>query len=132
MILAEHGKTDEQIAQYVGVALSTLSLWKKTVGGEFSEALKECKNIADDLVEASLLNRALGYRTKEVKVFCYEGNIIEHEVVKEYAPSDTAMIFWLKNRRPDKWRDRVEIAQKEYTDMEFKDRGYENGSTSET
>jgi hypothetical protein len=31
------------------------------------------------------------------------------EVTKEVAPDATSMIFWLKNRRPERWRDKQSI-----------------------
>lgn len=36
-------------------------------------------------------------------------SVLAEERVKEIAPDVTAQIFWLKNRRPDKWRDKQEI-----------------------
>jgi len=94
---------------------------------DLSKSLKNAKTFADDLVEASLLAKATGYEHEEVKVFCHEGMITEHTVTKHYPPSDTSMIFWLKNRRPDKWRDRVEVAEADIDEMEFKDKGVKDG-----
>jgi len=112
MALAGAGKTDKQIAQEIHVSESTIHHWKHLHGAEFSESLKEAKCIADELVEASLLNRALGYQTKEIKFFAHEGTVTDQkEVIKEYPPDPTSMIFWLKNRQPDRWRDKQEIEQ---------------------
>ncbi len=33
---------------------------------------------------------------------------ITKKVKKQVAPNPTAAIFWLKNRKPDEWRDRKE------------------------
>lgn len=77
---ARDGLTDEQIAKNCGVTATTLYEWKKRFP-EISEALKTGKEVVDYQVENALLQSAL------------DGNI-------------TAQIFWLKNRRPDKWRDK--------------------------
>lgn len=83
---ARDGLTDEQIAKNIGITVSTFYEWKKKYS-EISESLKKGKEVVDYAVENALLSSAL------------EGNT-------------TAQIFWLKNRRPDKWRDK----QKEETD----------------
>lgn len=106
--LAKQGRTDEQIAEIVGVSRKTIYNWKEKYEG-FAEALENSKDTADDLVEASLFQRATGYTCPEVKVFCSkDGLITEHVIQKHYAPDVTACIFWLKNRRPVDWRERVE------------------------
>lgn len=107
--LAQKGKTDEDIAEIIGVHVNTLRNWK----GAFPDllwALKESKQVADDLVEASLFSRAVGYSHREEKVFCHEGMIVTHEVTKHYPPDTTAAIFWLKNRKPNEYRDKREIS----------------------
>ena len=54
-----------------------------------------------------LLKRALGYEytEKKIEIEANGGKKIT-QTVKHMAPDTTAQIFWLKNRRPDKWRDR--------------------------
>lgn len=103
--LAEKGKTVEQIAEIIGVTPRTIYNWQGKHPDLF-HALKEAKQVADDLVEASLFARAVGYSHPEVKVFCDKGEITEHEVVKHYPPDVTAAIFWLKNRQPELWREK--------------------------
>lgn len=101
--LAEAGKTNEQMAEIIGVHVRTIENWQGK-HPEFMWALKEAKQIADDLVEASLFSRAVGYSYKSVKIFSYEGDTFEHEYVEHHPPSEVACIFWLKNRQPDQWR----------------------------
>lgn len=103
--LAKSGKTIEQIADIVGVTPRTIYNWQGKHRDLF-HALKEAKQVADDLVEASLFARAVGYSHPEVKVFCDKGDVIEHLVQKHYPPDVTAAIFWLKNRRPEEWREK--------------------------
>lgn len=101
---ARDGLTEEQIAYNMGISRETLRVWKNKYS-VISCTLKKGKEIVDIQVENALLKRALGYVSKEQKV-TKDGKIIELE--KEIPPDTTAQIFWLKNRKPDKWRDKVE------------------------
>ena len=106
--LAEIGAIDAEIARFFEVSESTLNLWKDEYP-ELSESLKEGKNLADSKVQKSLFQRATaGYEQKAVKIFQYEGQTFEHEYIERFPPSDTACIFWLKNRRKEEWRDKQE------------------------
>ena len=106
---ARNGLTDEQIANNIGISRSTLFEWRKN-NQDISNALKKGKEVVDIEVENALLKRALGYTItlKEQKVD-KDGCI--HDLQKDvHIPADTtAQIFWLKNRKPEKWRDKVEI-----------------------
>ena len=101
---ARDGLTDEQIAHNMGVSRKTLAEWKKKYG-DIGDTLKRGKEIVDYEVESALLKKALGYKVKEQKV-TKDGELVGVE--REIPPDTTAQIFWLKNRRPDKWRDKVE------------------------
>lgn len=103
---ARDGLTDEQIAENAGINPATLYVWKKKYP-EISETLKRGKEVVDRQVENALLKRALGYEYEEVKEK-FEGNVMTERTVtkKEVVPDITAQIFWLKNRKPDKWRDK--------------------------
>ena len=101
---AKSGLIDEQIAKNMGIAPSTLYEWKKK-SKEFSEALKKGKEVIDFEVENALLKRALGYEYEEET---YENGILTKKVKKHVPPDTTAQIFWLKNRKPNNWKDRVE------------------------
>lgn len=106
--LAQLGATDREIAAFFEVAESTLYLWKHT-HPEFSEALKVGKDAADNRVVQSLYRKAVGYTFDSEKIFQFEGQVIRAPTVEHVPPSDTAAIFWLKNRRKDKWRDKQEV-----------------------
>lgn len=105
---ARSGLSDEQIATNMQIATSTYYDWKKKYP-EFSKAIKKGKDIVDFEVENALLKRALGYTItlNEQKV---DKDGCVHDLVKNvHIPGDTtAQIFWLKNRKPKEWRDRVE------------------------
>ena len=66
---------------------------------------------ADNRVERSLYNRAIGYSYDAVKIFMPAGakKPIYAPYVEHVPPSDVAMIFWLKNRDPANWRDAWQI-----------------------
>ena len=103
---ARDGLTDEQIAKNIGISRSTLNVWKDRYS-DISDALKRGKDVIDRQVENALLRRALGYEYEEVKEKFEDGVITERTVTKkEVVPDTTAQIFWLKNRKPDKWRDK--------------------------
>lgn len=106
--LATLGATDREAAEFFKVAESTLYLWKHTQPA-FSEALKVGKETADARVEQSLYRKATGYSFDGEKVFQYEGEVIRAPIVEHVPPSDTAIIFWLKNRKPGEWRDKRDV-----------------------
>lgn len=100
---ARDGLTNEQIAKNIGINVKTLYDWKNKESN-ICNSLKKGKEIADYEVENALFKRALGY-TYEEKTF--EDGVLRKVVVKEVAPDTTAQIYWLKNRKSDKWRDKV-------------------------
>lgn len=106
---ARDGLIDEDIAHNVGISPATLYEWKKRFP-EISEALKRGKEVVDIQVENALFKRAMGYEYEETKVIISDKDGKRVETVKKQMPPDTtAQIFWLKNRKPEKWRDRVEV-----------------------
>ena len=104
MLLAKKGFTDKEIAEVLAITPQTLNNWKKT-HKEFFASLKEAKIDADRKVERSLYERACGYSHPEVHITSYLGQITITDITKHYPPDPTSMIYWLKNRQPEKWRD---------------------------
>lgn len=98
------GATDKEIADFFGVAESTINLWKIEYS-EFSESIKRGKIEADANVAASLFKRAIGFSHDDEKIFIDNGKPIRVKTKKQYPPDATSAIFWLKNRQPEKWRD---------------------------
>lgn len=96
---------DREIADFLGVNEATIHRWK-LAHPEFCESLTRTKEEVDAQVEQSLWRRANGYSHKSEKVFQFQGQIVRAETVEHYPPDPTSMIFWLKNRQPDKWRDK--------------------------
>lgn len=108
---ARDGLTDEQIAHNMGIARSTLNEWKVKYS-VIGDTLKKNKEYVDIQVENALLKRALGYEVEEVKVEIMPDGTKKGIQYKRHIPPDTtAQIFWLKNRRADKWRNKpIEVA----------------------
>lgn len=106
--LASYGLTQKEIADFLGIAGKTLDN-RIASDEEFVRALKEGKIKADSRVAESLYNRAIGYSHPEEKIFCHDGQIVRTETIKHYPPDPTSMIYWLKNRRTDLWRDKTEV-----------------------
>lgn len=115
---ARDGLTEEQIAHNMGVSYSSLKNWKNEHLAILT-ALKKGKEVVDREVENALLKRAKGFTTTEQvvsskKVVEYkDGKRVKEisepcviEVEKYYPPDTTADIFWLKNRKPEQWRDK--------------------------
>lgn len=111
--LALLGATDREMSNFFEVAESTFNLWKLDYP-DFSAALDLGKEAADKRVEKSLYHRALGYSHDAVKIFADPKTGAEHitHFTEHYPPDTTACIFWLKNRKPEEWRDRQELTGK--------------------
>lgn len=102
------GCTDEEVAGTIGVTARTLDNWKAKEP-EFFRTIKDWKDRADAEVERSLYERACGYSHPEDKVFLHNGEPVIVPTRKYYPPDATSMIFWLKNRQPEKWRDKSDV-----------------------
>lgn len=97
----------------MGICYETLRTWKSSLSA-ISEAIKRGKAPVDFEVESALLKRALGYEYEETTTEIYEtldGSTRKHikKVIRYIAPDVTAQIYWLNNRRPDRWRNRKAI-----------------------
>ena len=105
---ARDGYTFEDIANAIGIGLSSLIKWRKQYP-EIEAALKQARQVIDYKVENALLKAALGYTKKEVVVttIMRYGRVVEtqkEESTLDVPPSTQAIQFWLTNRLPDKWK----------------------------
>ena len=126
--LAREGLIDPQISKALGVSRSTLNRWKREFP-EFRDALKESKALADSKVENMLYKKAIGdIKVTKTRIETIPGKpekdpetgkLVPTQKQKRWvesttlAPDTTSQIFWLKNRRPDRWRDKQEIMVEE-------------------
>lgn len=103
-----NGATEREIAERLGIAMSSFCEYKRGFS-EFSELLKKTRDAVDGEVENALLQSALNGNT-------------------------TAQIFWLKNRRPKKWRDKPaeDADETDTTGFVFKVEDYSDEDVSDT
>jgi len=108
--LSELGATDQEMADFFEVDVRTIYRWKHDYD-EFCQSLKVGKEIADERVERSLYQKAIGYEQDEVKIFMPGGATepVYAPFRAKIAPDTTAAIFWLKNRRSGEWRDKQDV-----------------------
>jgi transposase len=106
--LAQLGKTNKEISKEMGISEKTLDNWKVKYP-EFLRAIKKGKSSIDDMVENALLKNALGYEYEEEKAFVIKGKIKTVMLRKHSQKNTGAEIFWLKNRRPERWREKQEV-----------------------
>lgn len=125
--MAKLGATDLEIAQALRVSLGTVELWCRT-HKEFLRAVKPPKAVADDRAERSLYRSATGYSYDSEELFLVDvvevrkipgknpkdkpttlttrtKRVLREPIIKHEAPRPISLIFWLKNRRKDRWRD---------------------------
>lgn len=104
---ARMGLTNEQIAKNIGVNADTFYTWLKKYP-EISESIKKGKAPIDFEVENALFKRAIGYEYEEVETTIEEIDGKQRKRIKKIKkvalPETSAMIFWLKNRKPEQWR----------------------------
>lgn len=112
---ARDGLSNEQIAHNIGITAKTLCEWQNRFS-EFRNAIKKGKEVVDREVENAMLKRALGYEYDEVTqepVTDKDTGVTEmrvtKRVTKQIVPDVTAQIFWLKNRKPQEFRDKHDV-----------------------
>lgn len=103
-----NGATNKEVAERLDISIDSLCEYQKKFS-EFSETLKKTRDEVDGEVENALLQNALN------------GNI-------------TAQIFWLKNRRPARWRDKPieEIDERDTGGFAFTVEDYSSDKVSDT
>lgn len=119
--MCRKGWTNDEIADYIGISLSTFYKWQKE-HVEFSEALKEPKEYCIARVENALLTRAVGIEKeiseKETVTVEKDGKKVttttEKKGMSYYPPDTRAAIFYLTNRAGKDWK------QKQQTELSGK------------
>lgn len=109
------GARNADLARFFGVSGATIDKWLLEEE-QFSCAVREGKDHADAHVAEAVFKNACGYSHPAVKIFHDGGEdgvgIVEAPYVEHYPPNAIAGKFWLTNRRPDLWRDRMEFDNK--------------------
>lgn len=108
------GLSDVQMCKNMGISKDTFYQWKKRFQ-DFSDCLRDSKQIADIEVENALFKSATGYWTEETtveKVYSVELKKMipfKEKTVKKFVPANAiAQKFWLINRASEEWKDRRE------------------------
>jgi hypothetical protein len=100
--------TDEEIAAFFEIDITTFYRWQEQ-HPEFRQEVSRAKIPADADVAVSFHKRATGYDIKTEKIFCFQGEVIRAETTTHIPPNPGAALNWLKNRQPDKWRDKKQL-----------------------
>lgn len=112
---ARDGLSEAQIAHNLGIAVSSLNIYKNKYK-EFSDCLARGKEVVDIKVENALYKRAIGYQFEEItkeERLSKSGEIVilEKRVLRDIPPDPTSAMFWLANRRRDRWAYRPQPEQ---------------------
>ena len=118
------GLTDKEICEKLGISQDSFYVYKNKYS-EFSDTLKETKEIADIKVEKKKKKNANGYDYIEEtvvmkkEVIYKDGKRVKEVTYPEVVPltkhkeaETRAQMFWLQNRKPDKWRNQAQVELK--------------------
>lgn len=109
-MLCKLGATNEELGEFFGVTRQTIDNWMNR-HEKFFDAIKRGRLVADMEVAQSLYKRATGFEYTTDKIIG-KGDSVRVETLTLFSePDTTAQIFWLKNRRPDRWRDKTHNEQ---------------------
>jgi hypothetical protein len=103
------GLTNERIADLLGISVATFYNWCNT-HKTFLEAISKGREDAHAEVAKSLYNRAIGYKHPDVDIRVVNGEIVQTPIVKHYPPETGAAAMILRNRHPELWKDKVDVA----------------------
>lgn len=105
------GGTPKSLAEILNISEQTVYNWLKT-HNDFHIAWYGGKDFADANVVKALYRRAVGWKEDvEESRTDKEGNIATTEKTLIFAPDVQAQMFWLKNRQPQNWKDKVEVRE---------------------
>ena len=103
--LCRRGATLAELADAFDVSIRAINNWAVKYP-DFGQAIEEGKEeVFDPRVERALAEKALGYSVDIEEWFVVDKELVSKVVRKHYPPDSTACIFWLKNRKPEQWRD---------------------------
>lgn len=111
--LAREGSTIKEIAKMLRINTDTAFEWMNAHPA-FSDAINDGRSLVDAMVEDSLYKRAVGCASETTETtfkLDSNGQPVPDKIIKREGralPDTAAAIFWLKNRKPAKWRDRHE------------------------
>lgn len=116
--MCAQGATRADLADRFGVTIKTIVAWQLE-HEEFCTSCKQGRVAADDRVEQSFYERAVGYTYDSEKLFVIEGEVIRAPIKEHVPPDPRAAEFWLRNRRPDRWKDAKQLETRMAEDDPF-------------
>lgn len=109
-VLCRLGASDVELGQAFDVSASVVRAWR-THHPAFAEACKVGEKAADERVASALFNRAVGYSYDAQELVKTKDGVDLITVTKHAPPDLASCIFWLKNRQPNAWRDKIDPSQ---------------------
>jgi hypothetical protein len=106
MHLCRLGGTNKDLALALGVSTAAIDKWIANKP-EFAEAVREGRELADARVASALYQRAVGAVVPDTHIATFEGKTIITPLLKHFPPDTAACSLWLRNRRPDLWREKT-------------------------
>ena len=108
---ASLGLSYQEIADNMGIDRTTLWDWRKK-SINISNSIKKGREVADETVENALYKKTQGYYYEEKTYELKNGKMVMTRKQKKYQHPDLgSIVFWLKNRMKDDWKERQEITQ---------------------
>jgi len=101
------GYTDKEMAGFFGVCEKTFNNWKLK-HTKFLQSIEAGKMPANGKAAARVFDLVMGYTRPAVKIFQHEGESFEHTYLEYFPPDPGTVRFFMKNRMPDKWKDKHE------------------------
>jgi hypothetical protein len=99
------GATNEELAAFFEVTRRTVDNWIAR-HPDFAEAVRTGRVAADARVARCLYDRAVGWQHTVERTVMHCGKARTLTDIVRYPPDVQACIFWLRNRRPEMWRER--------------------------
>jgi hypothetical protein len=106
--MCTQGATRSELADRFGVTINTIVAWQLE-HQEFSDSCKQGRDAADDRVQQSFYERAVGYTYDSEKILAVQGEVVRVPIKEHIPPDPRAAEFWLRNRRPDRWKDAKQL-----------------------
>jgi hypothetical protein len=110
IIVGVYGSTPSELAKVFGVKPPIIAMWINR-HADFRDAIENATRNCNIRVMDRLFRQCMGYKFKTERLF-YDGRrgkIVKGTYTETKQPETQAMIFWLKNRMPDKWQDKTAI-----------------------
>ncbi len=104
--LTSYGLTNEAVCNILDIAHDEFIALIEDES--YSKAVRTGKDRTDFNVIEQLYQKAIGYEHTDYHFYSFQGELYTHEYVKRYPPDLPSIIFWLKNRRPAEWKEKVE------------------------